>query len=113
MEEALKKFQSDLVSTIASKFTSQPRASNFTKQQQQLLNTMPNHPTLIVIRLKKNLGQCTIERSKHKKIVHEYLSDANTYVQLTKSKATMTLSNLVTDFFEMLTNTREEYDMRL
>lgn len=74
---------------------------------------MSNHPTLMVIESDKNLGQCVIERSKHKKLVHQHLIDANAYVQLTESEATSALSNAVADLFEIIAEAKEEYDMKL
>jgi len=113
VEEALQHFQSDLFSNVTSKFASQPRATNLTKQQQQLLTAMSDHPTLMVIGSDKNLGQCVIERAKYEQLACEHLKDNETYQQITESEANDTLSDAASTFFEITNDARDEYNVKI
>ena len=65
-EQALSSFNKSLISSFTSKFHNQPKATNLTRVQQNLLNAMKDHPELMVIGSDKNIGQYVKERRKHK-----------------------------------------------
>ena len=69
VEQALSSFNKSLISSFTSKFHNQPKATNLTRVEQNLLNAMKDHPELMVIGSDKNIGQYVIERRKHKKLV--------------------------------------------
>ena len=56
IEEAMSQFSKSISHEVYDKYNYQPRASNLTKEQQNLSCEMMNHITLMIISSDKNLG---------------------------------------------------------
>ena len=70
---------------VIDKYLGQPRATNLTQEQQNLLYEIRNHPELMIIGSDKNLGTYVIKHKTHYRMVYQqHLSNNNIYQSITK-----------------------------
>ena len=99
LEEAISKFKEGIIQATTEKFINQPRATNLTLKQQNLLNTIREHLQLMIIGSDKNLGLCMIEREQHHKLVFDqHLSNKEAYKELTKEEAEEIVNEAISTF---------------
>ena len=99
LEEALQQFRTQICSKTTENLRRQRRQHNIPAGPRKLLKTLSDSPDFIILPTDKNLGPAILERSVYKtRCLADHLSDAKTYLRLTKEAALQRLQSATSSF---------------